>query len=140
MNNMRAIHPGEVLAAELETIQKMSIDEFSEQSGISVMVISDILDEKSPLTREIAYKLGKFFGTTQEFWLNVQAEYDAKKAKDGKEWMLEQLNYIVSRVDSAIDETSYIQNAINDIRACLNYAKDILTDRITQYEVFKHKE
>jgi len=66
-NKMRAIHPGEVLRDELDAL------------GLSANRITSILNGKRAITPETALRLSKLFGTTPEFWINLQTSYDLKQ-------------------------------------------------------------
>ena len=49
--------------------------------GISRQTLYDILNEKQPVTVDMALRLGRFFGTSPESWLNMQNRYDFEKAR-----------------------------------------------------------
>ena len=49
--------------------------------GISRQTLYDILHEKQPVTVDMALRLGRFFGTSPESWLNMQNNYDFEKAR-----------------------------------------------------------
>ena len=74
------IHPGEFLADELEEIE-VTATELSRQIGVPPNRISQIVHCKRDITADTALRLGQFFGTGPELWLNLQKVYDLDKAK-----------------------------------------------------------
>ena len=74
------IHPGEFLADELEEI-KITATELSRQIDVPANRISQIVRGKRDISADTALRLGQFFGTGPELWLNLQKAYDLDKAK-----------------------------------------------------------
>ncbi|MCH9639541.1 MAG: HigA family addiction module antidote protein [Betaproteobacteria bacterium] len=74
------IHPGEFLADELEEIG-MTRTELSRQIDVPPNRISQLIRGKRDLTADTALRLGRFFGTGPELWLNLQKAYELDKAK-----------------------------------------------------------
>ncbi len=74
------IHPGEFLADELEEI-KITATELSRQIDVPANRISQIIRGKRDISADTALRLGQFFGTGPELWLNLQKAYDLDKAK-----------------------------------------------------------
>lgn len=72
------IHPGEILGDELAEIG-ISGAELSRQIRVPENRISQIIAKKRGITADTALRLGKWFGTTPEFWLNLQS-YELRKA------------------------------------------------------------
>ena len=72
---MRAVHPGLVLAEELDEIG-ITATEFSRQIAVPPNRISQILTGKRAITGDTALRLGHWFGTDPQFWLNLQSQYD----------------------------------------------------------------
>ena len=75
-----AIHPGEILADELEEIE-ITATELSRQIDVPPNRISQIIHAKRDITADTALRLGKFFGTGPELWINLQKAYDLDKAR-----------------------------------------------------------
>ena len=80
MNAMRPIHPGEVLKEELAEIG-MSANAFGQALHVPTNRITAILKGVRSITADTALRISRFFGTTPEFWLNLQTSYDLKIAK-----------------------------------------------------------
>lgn len=85
MKSMRAIHPGEHLAEELEALH-MSAAELARKLGVPTNRVTQILNGTRAITGDTALRLGHFFGTSAQFWLNLQSLYDLRRAeqKSGK--------------------------------------------------------
>ena len=77
------IHPGEILREELEIVG-MSAAEFARQIAVPTNRITGILNEKRALTADTALRLGHWFGTSAEMWLNLQKLYELRLAEQEK--------------------------------------------------------
>src|SRR3990172_3480547 len=75
-----AIHPGEHLAEELRELN-MSSAELARQLGVATNRITQILNGQRSITGDTALRLAHFFGTTAEFWLNLQSLYEIRLAQ-----------------------------------------------------------
>ena len=75
-----AIHPGEHLAEQLEALD-MSAAELSRKLRVPANRITEILNGQRAVTGDTALRLGHFFRTSPEFWLNLQSIYDLRVAE-----------------------------------------------------------
>jgi addiction module HigA family antidote len=75
-----AIHPGEHLAEELEALD-MSAAELARRLKVPTNRITEILNGQRSITGDTALRLGHFFGTSAEFWLNLQSLYELRLAE-----------------------------------------------------------
>lgn len=75
-----AIHPGEHLAEELKVLG-MSAAELARQLKVPTNRITGILNGHRAITGDTALRLGHFFGTNPEFWLNLQSLYELRVAE-----------------------------------------------------------
>ena len=75
-----AIHPGEHLAEELEAL-KMSAAELARQLKVPTNRVTGILNGQRAVTGDTALRLGHFFGTSPEFWMNLQSLYELRLAE-----------------------------------------------------------
>lgn len=86
MSKFTPVHPGVVLHDEF--IKPMGLSQYRLAKRINVPPrrINEIVLEKRAITADTALRLGRFFGMSAEFWLNLQARYDleCEKAKIGK--------------------------------------------------------
>jgi addiction module HigA family antidote len=80
-NGMRPIHPGEILREEFLVPLGLTAHALSLKLHVSAPTINNIVREKRAITSETALRLGRFFNTTPEFWLNLQVAYDLRKAE-----------------------------------------------------------
>ena len=78
---MRPIHPGEVLKGELSEIG-MSANAFARALNVPTNRITAILKGARSITADTALRISYFFGTTPEFWLNLQTSYDLKVTRE----------------------------------------------------------
>ena len=77
---LTAIHPGEHLAEELEELN-MSAAELARQLQVPTNRITAIINGQRAITGDTALRLAHFFGTSAEFWLNLQSLYDLRGAE-----------------------------------------------------------
>lgn len=77
------IHPGETLREDLDALG-MSAAELARQVRVPVNRITAILNGQRAVTGDTALRLGRFFGTTGEFWLNLQKLYELRLAEAEK--------------------------------------------------------
>src|SRR5271169_5502721 len=75
-----AIHPGEHLAEELHALA-MSAAELARQLRVPTNRITEILNGRRAITGDTALRLAHFFGTSSEFWLNLQNLYELRLAE-----------------------------------------------------------
>ena len=75
-----AIHPGEHLAEQLEALG-MSAAALARQLKVPTNRITHILNGQRAVTGDTALRLGHFFGTSAEFWLNLQKIYELRVAE-----------------------------------------------------------
>ncbi len=78
------IHPGETLREDLEALG-MSAAELARRIGVPADRIARILDGRRAVTSDTARRLGRHFGTSGEFWLNLQKLYESRLAEREKD-------------------------------------------------------
>ncbi len=76
-----AIHPGEHLAEQLEELG-MSAAELGRKLKVPTNRITEILNGRRAVTGDTALRLGHFFGTSPEFWMNLQKLYELRLAEN----------------------------------------------------------
>ena len=74
------IHPGETLREDLDGLG-MSAAELARRIDVPVNRITEILNGRRAVTADTALRLGRFFGTSGEFWLNLQKLYELRVAE-----------------------------------------------------------
>ena len=75
------MHPGELLRMEVLPAVSKPKAEIARLLGISRQQLYDIMDEKKPVTPEVAVRIGKLFGNGPTLWLSLQQKYDLWKAE-----------------------------------------------------------
>jgi addiction module HigA family antidote len=76
-----AIHPGEHLAEELEALD-LSAAELARKMKVPTNRITQILNGTRSITGDTSLRLAHFFGTSRQFWLNLQSLYDLRLAEE----------------------------------------------------------
>jgi antitoxin HigA-1 len=77
------IHPGEILREDFLKPLRLSVNRLALDIHVPVTRITEILRERRAITTETALRLGRYFRTTAQFWLNLQRDYDLEVAEDG---------------------------------------------------------
>ena len=78
---VNAVHPGEHLAEELDVLQ-MSAAALARKLGVPTNRVTQILNGTRSITGDTALRLGHFFGTSAQLWLNLQSLYDLRRAQE----------------------------------------------------------
>ncbi len=101
-NGMRPIHPGEILREEF--LQPMGLSAHALAMALQVPAprINDVVRERRAVTVDTALRLAKYFGTSAEFWMGLQTDFDMATARAT---MTDALARIVTR--SATDELTH---------------------------------
>ena len=73
---LHPVHPGEVLLEEFLKPMGISQNRLAINIGVAARRINEIVLGKRGITADTALKLSKFFGTSAEFWLGLQSQYD----------------------------------------------------------------
>ena len=79
---LHPIHPGEVLFADF--LEPMGISQYRLAHDISVPPrrINEIVHGKRAISADTALRLARFFGTSEQFWINLQARFDLETERD----------------------------------------------------------
>lgn len=79
---LRPIHPGEVLVAEF--LEPLGVTQYRLAQDISVPPrrINEIVHGKRAVSADTALRLARYFGTSEQFWLNLQARFDLETQRD----------------------------------------------------------
>jgi len=78
---MRPIHPGEVLREEFIGPLGLSAHALAQALRVPATRINDVVNERRGITADTALRLARYFGTTAEFWLNLQSAFDLRTAE-----------------------------------------------------------
>jgi addiction module HigA family antidote len=79
------IPPGEILAEEFMKPNGISQNRLARDIDVNPARVNDIVHGRSAITAPIALRLAKYFGTSAELWMNLQASYDLRRAR-ATEW------------------------------------------------------
>jgi addiction module HigA family antidote len=69
-------HPGEILRLDFMASLRITPPALAAAIGVPLKQLAPILEQKRPVTADIALRLAQYFGTTPDFWLNLQIGYD----------------------------------------------------------------
>lgn len=75
------VHPGDVLGADFMEPLGLSAYRVAKDIGVRSTRIGDLLLHRRSVTADTALRLARYFGTTPQFWLNLQASYDLEEAE-----------------------------------------------------------
>jgi addiction module HigA family antidote len=77
-----SIHPGEILLKEF--LEPMGISQYrlAKSIGVPARRINEIVLAKRSISADTALRLGRFFGTSEQFWMNLQSRYDLDTERD----------------------------------------------------------
>lgn len=73
------VHPGEILREEFRKPLAISSYELAKRLHVPAPRINDIVLERRGISADTALRLSRFFGTTEQFWLNLQAAYEVSR-------------------------------------------------------------
>ncbi|MBX9828151.1 MAG: HigA family addiction module antidote protein [Xanthobacteraceae bacterium] len=76
------IHPGEVLREEFLVPLKLTPYALAQACGVPRTRIERLAREETPVTADTALRLARYFGTSAEFWMGMQAQYELEQAQD----------------------------------------------------------
>lgn len=80
VNGMRPIHPGEILREEFMVPMGLSASALAIALRVPAPRINDVVRERRAVSADTALRLARYFGTSAEFWLGLQSDYDMKIA------------------------------------------------------------
>ncbi len=95
---LHPIHPGEVLLEEFLKPMGLSQNKLALNIGVPARRINEIVLEKRRITADTALRLARFFGTSSEFWIGLQSQYDLDVTADALGERLERELRIYSQV------------------------------------------
>src|SRR5436190_15308202 len=74
--DLKPIHPGDILKTEFLEPLNMSESELAQNLKVEENTIKELVEERSRMTTDLAYRLFYYFGVSTEYWLNFQKNYD----------------------------------------------------------------
>ncbi len=85
VKKLAPVHPGEVLLKEFMEPMGISQNRLARDIGVPVPRIHEIVHGRRAITPETALRLGRYFGTSPESWLNLQQRYDLRVVRRERE-------------------------------------------------------
>ena len=85
MARLKPIHPGEILREEFMVPLHLNANKLALALHVPAPSIYEIVKEERGISAEMALRLGYVFGTTPDFWLNLQSEFDLRVVRNQKE-------------------------------------------------------
>ena len=76
------LHPGEILREQFMADFSVTINRLARDLRVPPTRVSEIVNERRSITPDTALRLARYFGTTAEFWMNLQTAYDLDVARD----------------------------------------------------------
>ncbi len=89
-DRMPPLHPGEMLREEFLVPMGLSANALALALSVPATRISEIVNERRGITGDTALRLGRYFGMTPEFWMNLQSTYDLETARELSEKHVQQ--------------------------------------------------
>lgn len=80
-NRLDPIPPGEILLEEFMRPHRLSQNRLARDIDVNPARVHDIVHGRSAITAAIALRLAKYFGTTPELWMNLQSDYELRRAR-----------------------------------------------------------
>jgi addiction module HigA family antidote len=82
MAKLKNIHPGEILLEEFLIPMGVSQNRLARDIGVPPRRINEIVHGKRAITADTALRLARYFGTSETFWMGLQADYDLENARE----------------------------------------------------------
>ena len=95
MTKLENVHPGEVLQKEFLTPLEISQNKIARDIGVPPRRINEIVHGKRAVTADTALRISRYFGTSEGFWMGLQADFELEEARNrlGKRLTLEVRTY-----------------------------------------------
>jgi len=90
------IHPGEVLMEDFIEVLKITQNKLAVSIGVPPRRINEIVHGKRGITADTALRLAKYFGTSAEFWMNLQSDYELRLERRALRDQLEEIEQLRS--------------------------------------------
>lgn len=88
-SRLKPVHPGEILREEFMRPLGLSVNRLALELRVPVTRMAEIVHGRRTVTSDTALRLGRLFGTTAEFWVNLQTRYDLEIARERQEKRVE---------------------------------------------------
>jgi addiction module HigA family antidote len=91
MDRLKNVHPGEILIEEFLRPMEISQTRLAHSIGVPPRRINEIVLGKRGITADTALRLAKVFGTSVQFWMGLQDEYEVREAQSAIKDQLERM-------------------------------------------------
>ena len=92
-------HPGETIREDVLDPLNLSVNQLAKALGVTAARLNDIVRGRRGVTADTALRLSRYLGTSPEFWLGLQLEYDLRVARSAKQKEIERI--VTPRSDAA---------------------------------------
>lgn len=89
--NRRPTHPGEVLREDVLPATGLTQEQLAQRLGVSRRTVNEILNERRPVSVDMAHRLARIFNTTPDVWINMQTALDLWEAAETNKDVYQQL-------------------------------------------------
>lgn len=96
MTRLKNIHPGEILLEEFLKPMGLSQTRLARAIGVPPRRINEIVRGERGITADTALRLARAFGTSVQFWMGLQDEYELREARDRLQAALDQVTPLVA--------------------------------------------
>lgn len=96
MKTLPNIHPGEILLEEFLTPLEISQNRLARAMGISPRRINEIVHGQRAITADTALRLARALGTSEQFWMGLQTDYDLEEARKAVQSELKKIEFIAA--------------------------------------------
>jgi addiction module HigA family antidote len=88
-NLIPAPHPGETIREDVLGPLEMSVNQLAKALGVTATRLNDVVRGRRGITADTALRLARYLGTSAEFWLGLQLEYDLRLARQTRQREIE---------------------------------------------------
>ncbi|CAN2042149.1 Virulence-associated protein I [Candidatus Magnetomoraceae bacterium gMMP-15] len=85
-------HPGIILKEEFLEPYGITLDRLAKEIEVSEVIINEIINQKQPITPDIALRISKFFGLSERYFIELQNEYDIRRIKERLKDEIDKIN------------------------------------------------
>ena len=89
-------HPGIILKEEFVIPLNLTQAKLSKDLDVGIKTLSELYNEKRGITSLMALKLSEYFGTTPQFWLNLQNAYNLHKTYEKEKYAINKISHIAA--------------------------------------------
>jgi antitoxin HigA-1 len=86
-----APHPGETIRADILEPLEMSVNQLAKALGVTATRLNDVVRGRRGITADTSLRLARYLGTSAEFWLGLQLEYDLRTARQSRQREIEKV-------------------------------------------------